>query len=153
MKNFIIGFVIGVVVGISCTLWIQLMQEAAAKYEQSEKVNIVWRQNHFILNPENLYNELKAQGIEYPEIVMAQAILETGHFKSNACVNRNNLFGLRCGDGTYMYFNHWTDCVEAYKCYIQDWKEIPKDYFSYLDSLGYAEDSLYIPKLKQIIKQ
>ena len=30
--------------------------------------------------------------VKYPEIVLAQGILETGHFKSNVCIDNNNIF-------------------------------------------------------------
>lgn len=97
-------------------------------------------------------NELKAQDVQFPEIVAAQALLETGNFKSYSCINRNNLFGLRKKDGTYMSFEHWTECVAAYKKYIQKWKQPPSDYYKYLDNLGYAEDTSYTIKLKQMVK-
>ena len=97
-------------------------------------------------------NELKAQDVQFPEIVAAQALLETGNFKSCACINGNNLFGLRKKDSTYMSFEHWTDCVAAYKKYIQKWKQPPNDYYKYLDDLGYAEDTSYTTKLKQMVK-
>ena len=149
--GYIVGFIIGAVTGIALFFWYKAIEKEANR-RQSDEISVVWRQKHFILTPENLVNELKAQGIEFPEIVLAQAILETGHFKSNACIYKNNLFGLRCADGTYMYFDHWTDCVAAYKFYIQDWEVPPENYYNYLDSLGYAEDTSYIAKLKQIVK-
>ena len=154
MKNiggYIVGLLVGIIIGVVSLLWFKAMDKEAKK-KQSEEISVVWRQNHFILSPENLMNELEAQGVAFPEIVLAQAILETGTFKSNACIYKNNLFGLRCSDGTYMYFDHWTDCVAAYKFYIQDWETPPEDYYNYLDSLGYAEDTSYIAKLKRIVR-
>ena len=151
MKYFIFGLIVGILVGITGTVWHRLIKEEA-EYKQSKQISAVWRQEHFVLSPENLLNELQAQGLEFPEIIVAQAVLETGYFKSHSCKDDNNLFGLRKADGTYMRFDHWTDCVAAYKCFIQDWKECPEDYYDYLNSLGYAEDSLYIPKLKKIVK-
>lgn len=147
--KYISVWIIGVCSGITFYLWIQLMREEAYRRKMDE-VSVVWRQDHFKLNKENLYNELYAQGVEFPEIVLSQAILETGHFKSNACKIKNNLFGLRNSDGTYKDFEHWTDCVAAYKKYIQKYEELPTDYYEYLKNLGYAEDSTYIDKLKQI---
>ena len=144
-------WIIGVCSGITFYLWIQLMREEAYR-RKADEISVVWRQNHFKLNKENLYNELYAQGVEFPEIVLSQAILETGNFKSNACKIKNNLFGLRNSDGTYKDFEHWTDCVAAYKKYIQKYEELPADYYEYLKNLGYSEDSTYIEKLKQIKK-
>ena len=42
----------------------------------------------------NLYQEIIRNGIQHPRIVLAQAILETGWFRSLLCRNRHNLFGL-----------------------------------------------------------
>lgn len=122
--------------------------------EKEDSVSVQWRQNHFLLSEENLYNELVAQGVDFPEIVTAQAILETGHFKSYACLQQNNLFGLRDNKGKYMSFPHWTDAVAAYKKYIQRYNHpVPEDYYAYLQELGYAEDPQYIDKLKQIVNK
>lgn len=122
--------------------------------EKEDSVSVQWRQNHFLLSEENLYNELVAQGVDYPEIVTAQALLETGHFKSYACLQQNNLFGLRDNKGKYMSFPHWTDAVAAYKKYIQRYNHpVPEDYYAYLQELGYAEDPQYIDKLKQIVNK
>lgn len=122
--------------------------------EKEDSVSVQWRQNHFLLSEENLYNELVAQGVDFPEIVTAQALLETGHFKSYACLQQNNLFGLRDNKGKYMSFPHWTDAVAAYKKYIQRYNHpVPEDYYVYLQELGYAEDPQYIDKLKQIVNK
>lgn len=122
--------------------------------EKEDSISVQWRQNHFLLSEENLYNELVAQGVDFPEIVTAQALLETGHFKSYACLQQNNLFGLRDNKGKYMSFPHWTDAVAAYKKYIQRYNHpVPEDYYAYLQELGYAEDPQYIDKLKQIVNK
>lgn len=126
------------------------------EYTESSKIevvpDIVWRCDHFALNEENVYRELLIQKVDFPEIVLAQAILETGNFKSYGCLARNNLFGLRKKDGNYMSFGHWTFSVAAYKMYIQKYSHPPNDYYQYLQDLGYAEDPEYITKLKQIVK-
>lgn len=150
--KYLIGICVGIAIGAVCVLWFQAMERETEKTE-GEVASVKWRQNHFILSEENLYNELVAQGVDFPEIVQAQAILETGHFKSYACLQQNNLFGLRNGDGTYMSFDHWTDAVAAYKKFIQKYDPPPNDYYKYLQDLGYAEDPNYIIKLKQIVSK
>jgi len=68
----------------------------------------------------NLYAEIKRNGILYPDIVLAQAILETGWFRSNACRKKHNLFGLtNPRTGKYYEFDHWTDSVKAYYTKVQ----------------------------------
>lgn len=150
--KFLTGCLTGIVLGVVGVLWQQQINEEVKKRED-EVASVKWRQNHFLLSEENLYNELVAQGIDFPEIVKAQAVLETGHFKSHVCVDKNNLFGLRNKNGTYMSFSHWTFSVAAYKKYIQKYNHSPDDYYKYLDELGYAEDPDYITKLKQIVNK
>ena len=152
-RDIILLLIVGAITGACAVIWWQAIKEEAEKRQNEEVVSVVWRQNHFKLSKENLYAELVAQGVEFPDIVMAQAILETGHFKSHCCLNHNNLFGLRKKDSTYMSFAHWTDAVAAYKKYIQKWDDPPNDYYQFLEKLGYAEDSSYVSKVKEIVRQ
>lgn len=102
------------------------------------------------LNIGNLYQALDKYGIAFPKIVVAQALLETGYFTSNVCLNYNNLFGLRKpSDGTYYRFGNWEESVKAYKDYVQ-YKYRGGDYFRFLDHIGYAEDPNYLYKVKSI---
>lgn len=103
---------------------------------------------------EGLEEALSYYGLEHKDIVYAQAVLETGHFKSNVCLNYNNLFGLydsRSKD--YYKFNHWKDCIIAYKEMIQYKYKDGDDYLNFLKKIGYAKDSEYICKLKELIKK
>lgn len=149
---YIITFFIGMLIGMASIWHYYTVSESLEEEKESEDICVKWRTEHFKLSKENLYSELVAQEIDYPEIVLAQAILETGHFKSYSCKVRNNLFGLKRKDGTYMEFDHWTNSVHAYKKYIQKYTEIPNDYYKYLNDLGYAEDSIYVIRVKEIVK-
>lgn len=103
------------------------------------------------LQDSNVLSEIKRQGIHHPEIVLAQAKLETGNFTSNVCIAYNNLFGLRKPDGSYHRFQYWQQSVKAYKDWVQDKYVPPNDYFDFLDSIGYAEDKSYTDKLREMI--
>ena len=97
----------------------------------------------------NLYKEIIRNGILYPKIVLAQAILETGWFRSSVCRNKHNLFGLtNPRTGRYYEFNHWTESVRAYYTKVQC-KYKGGNYLLWLDEIGYSENSNYI---KTIIK-
>ena len=97
----------------------------------------------------NLYKEIIRNGILYPKIVLAQAILETGWFRSSVCRNKHNLFGLtNPRTGRYYEFNHWTESVRAYYTKVQ-YKYKGGNYLLWLDEIGYSENSNYI---KTIIK-
>ena len=103
---------------------------------------------------EGLYDALLYYDIQHPDIVYAQALLETGYFKSKGCTRDNNLFGLYDSKTRrYCIFNYWTESVEAYKNWIQYRYKPPNDYYEFLRRIHYASDPRYITKLKQIVKK
>ena len=98
-----------------------------------------------------LYDALLYYDIKYPDIVYAQAVLETGWFTSRLCLENNNLFGLY--DSTnecYYKFDNWYESVLAYKNKVQYKYTDGEDYYLFLKNLPYAEDSTYIDKVKSI---
>lgn len=100
----------------------------------------------------NLYKEIISNGIPYPKIVLAQAILETGWFRSSVCRNKQNLFGLtNPRTGKYYEFNHWTESVRAYYTKVQ-YKYKGGNYLLWLDEIGYAEDPNYLVEIISILK-
>lgn len=103
---------------------------------------------------EGLIEALEFYGIHNPDIVYAQAVLETGYFKSIGCIRHNNLFGLYDSKAKrYCRFKHWTESVVAYKEWIQRRYKPPEDYYRFLQRIHYASDPTYILKLKQIVKK
>lgn len=101
------------------------------------------------LNERSVLAELKRQNIPCYEIVLAQSKLETGSYKSLACRNKNNLFGIRKGN-TYKSYNTWKDCITDYKRLFSN-KYKGGDYYEYLRSRNYASDPEYINKLKEMV--
>ena len=103
---------------------------------------------------EGLKEALAYYGIKCPKIVYAQAVLETGHFKSDVCQNKNNLFGLYDSKtGKYYEFNHWSESVIAYKNYIQSKYKSDSSYYRFLKSINYAEDPSYIKKVRKLVNK
>lgn len=101
----------------------------------------------------NLYQEIIRNGIQYPRIVLAQAILETGWFRSPLCRNRHNLFGLtNPRTGKYYEFNHWTESVRAYYTKVQ-YKYTGGNYLLWLHKIGYAEDPRYVREVMKVVSQ
>lgn len=101
----------------------------------------------------NLLAEIKRNGIRHPKIVLAQAILETGWFKSSVCRNKHNLFGLtNPRTGKYYEFNHWTDSVRAYYTKVQ-YRYKGGNYLRWLDKIGYAEEKTYVRAIIRVLKQ
>ena len=102
---------------------------------------------------EGLEEALSYYGLENKDIVYAQAVLETGHFKSKACLEYNNLFGLyNSKEKRYYKFNHWTESVVAYKEWIQKKYQPPNNYYAFLEEINYAEGKSYTRLLKEIVK-
>ena len=100
----------------------------------------------------NLYQEIIRNGIQYPRIVLAQAILETGWFRSPLCRNRHNLFGLtNPKTGKYYDFDYWTESVRAYYTKVQ-YKYKGGNYLLWLRDVGYAEDPMYVREVIHILK-
>lgn len=126
-------------------------RKASLKTELQKKTDDITKsENHLPeLTIPNLYKEIIRNGILYPKIVLAQAILETGWFRSSVCRNKHNLFGLtNPRTGKYYEFNHWTESVRAYYTKVQ-YKYKGGNYLLWLDEIGYSENSNYI---KTIIK-
>lgn len=149
--NILISFVVGVLGAIQVHSYL--------KGDEPPEVKVVHIVNEkqpdfFSKSPqEGLIEALEYYGVKHPQIVYAQAVLETGYFKSDLCLNGNNLFGLyNSKKHKYYTFDHWKDCIIAYKEMIQYKYKDGDDYLSFLKEIGYAEDSEYIYKLKELIK-
>lgn len=90
---------------------------------------------------EQVLSEIKRQGIPHPHIVLAQARLETGNFKSDLCQVNKNLFGMKGGKGTrkrngYAAYRHWRESIKDYKDRISS-RYQGGDYFAFLRRIGY----------------
>ena len=107
---------------------------------------------------------LKDCNLKYPYIVLAQAKLESSRFSSKIFRQNHNMFGMRKArqritaaqseKDTYAFYRDWIDCVYDYGlwqsniiCNVSNEDE----YFAKL-SERYAEDPMYVLKLKKLIK-
>jgi hypothetical protein len=107
-----------------------------------------------------LYNTLRELRVQHPDIVLAQAKLETGNFKSVIFRNNNNLFGMkvctsRPTTNTGMELNHakyksWRDSVLDYAMWQASYgRNLSRnEYLQLLESI-YAEDGAYVHKLQK----
>lgn len=102
-------------------------------------------------------------GVKYPEIVWAQAVWETGSFRSKLFQYNNNMFGMRVARSRYTTavgkqfgyarYLSWQESVIDYK-YFQD-RFIGKirnknDYFRYLDKY-YSGSRRYSKSIKKLL--
>lgn len=86
---------------------------------------------------DRVWQAICAAGIQHPEIVMKQAMLETGNFRAPMLMSRNNLFGFRTQ--AYLRFENWQESVAYYKRW-QDrrYTNRSENYFRFLDRIRYA---------------
>ena len=129
-------------------------RKASLKTELQKKTDYITKSENNLpeLTIPNLYKEIIRNGILYPKIVLAQAILETGWFRSSVCRNKHNLFGLtNPRTGKYYEFNHWTESVRAYYTKVQ-YKYKGGNYLLWLDEIGYAENPMYKKAIYCILK-
>ena len=129
-------------------------RKASLKREQQKKTDDITKSGNNLpeLTIPNLYKEIIRNGILYPKIVLAQAILETGWFRSSVCRNKHNLFGLtNPRTGKYYEFNHWTESVRTYYTKVQ-YKYKGGNYLLWLDKIGYAEDPKYIIAVENVMR-
>lgn len=147
---FILCVVLGVVVRNN------YIDSRIKKYNEKHQIEIEIEHSpapaFFNQSPEEgLVEALDYYEIQYPQIVYAQALLETGHFTSSVCKKYNNLFGLYNSKiRDYYSFEHWSDSVKAYRDCVQYKYKGNTDYYTFLVNLPYAMDPNYINKIKQL---
>lgn len=134
---------IGILLGIVLIDRLQKLSTSQESYLQDKKIDTT-----FVLSKESIFNLCVECDVEYPEIVAAQAVLETGHFTSRVCRENKNIFGFFNGK-RYLEFNSYKECIEFYKSWQQK-KYKGGDYYQFLEELPYASDTNYISKVKQI---
>lgn len=108
-----------------------------------KEINLV-TENSF--SEEKLIKEIESYNFKYPDIILAQAYLESGNFKSNVFLENGNLFGMREAGGRVTTAlgtknNH---------AYYENWRQslIDRSLFeaAYLRNLSRSEYMLYLKR-------
>ncbi len=114
---------------------------------------------------EALVKMIDELNMKHPHIVLAQSILETGHWTSVVFKQNNNLFGMRLAGSrvktaqraelNHAYYNTWQESVYDYaffQCLYLSKLDTEEQYFAALDA-SYAEaGNSYSVTLKKIIE-
>lgn len=120
------------------------------------------KENEF--SKENLIAYIKQLNIKYPNVVLAQARIESGNFKSKLFKESNNLFGMRIAKGrpttaqegrnNYAKYNNWKESVLDYALMQARYYNNCKTESEYLAQIqkNYCEENNYIDLLKQCMK-
>ncbi len=125
-------------------------------WDLARRQDLNWKER---LTPRNVYDFLVRQNIHNAEIVFRQIVQETGHFTSRVCKEYNNLFGMTQSTETvppvayYVRYKNWKESVIRYKEWqmhkFKDGWNL-SDYYTFLNKVRYAKDSLYVAKLRKI---
>ena len=100
---------------------------------------------------ESVMNELLKQEVPFPHIVLAQSMLETGHYTSRLSKTHNNIFGMKKGN-SYRKYDNYIECITDYKKRISS-RYKGGDYYAFLEKIGYAENSEYTTLLKGVVRR
>lgn len=114
--------------------------------------------------PEKFYASINESGIKFPKVVMAQAILESGNFKSELFKQNSNPFGMMrprqrpttsIDKEQYAKYEHWKHSILDYWIWQHSYAKTIKNEEEYLNLLQsiYAEDKNYTKKLKRIMRR
>lgn len=117
-----------------------------------------------IFTPAYLIQAMYDYGIQHPEVVYAQALIESGNFTSWLFKHNHNIFGMKLAifrkttaigeRKNHARFNNWLDAVADYKLW-QDAKFNGRQVSQaeYLKALSkYAADKKYIQKVRKHLR-
>lgn len=145
-----ISVIYGILIWLSALTYRVINQEKPPNIEFELKLNDSEFMKDWDANDSTMLIACEYYGVKHPRIVTAQAILESGNFKSELFRKYNNPFGLYDSKKKdYFKFKHWTDAIVAYISMVE-YKYKGGDYYKFLERLPYAKDKKYIDKVKAI---
>lgn len=140
-------------------------------YKTKSKFNseeIIQMKNDLNISPktiqDSIFTEIFNIRIEHPDIVYAQAVLETGNFQSKLFIEGNNCFGMKVPAQrptlarSILYghasFNTWKESIYDYAIWQSRYcKNLTREQYLNFLSKNYAECSEYVNKLLHIISK
>jgi uncharacterized FlgJ-related protein len=102
--------------------------------------------------------------IRFPKVVLAQAKLETGNYKSHVFQTKKNLFGMKLarsrpttGQGSgagYAHYKSWKESVIDYALLQTSYYRHCRTEQQYMEQLQrtYCENNMYIAHLRELMK-
>jgi hypothetical protein len=160
--DYVLTFLKIALIFFTIFLFLGLSQPTPTEYiTNTENILIVEDLNEF--SEEYLIEEINRLNFKFPHIVLAQSILETGHYGSKIFKENHNLFGMKearvrlnLAKGTqfgHAYYNNWKESLTdyafwystyAYKCKTE------KQLYKLLDK-QYVEATAYVSMLQEIV--
>ena len=137
-------------------------EKGVSSLSNEERMVIIEKIDPFKVDEFKSY--LTELNIKFPDVVYAQARLETNGFKSKIFRENNNLFGMKQSTKRsstnkgeqhgHAYYDTWRESVldfALWQCRYLSNINTKEEYFQYLRA-NYAEDPLYIDKLRKMLK-
>lgn len=134
-------------------------------YNISLDKNVKYTSTLNTFNKNKLANMINRLNIEYPHIVMAQSIVETGHFESTIFHKNNNLFGMKFPNNRlttasgvnlgHAYYTNWQQSVYDYAIFQSRYLyklDTENQYLNYLDK-NYAMKEDYDEIIKRVVNR
>lgn len=95
-------------------------------------------------------------GVKHPNVVWAQARLESGNFGSTTYMKKHNCLGIYDSKRKqYASFKNWQDCIKAYRDRVQyrfkRTDATDEEYLYWLSQIGYSREKTYTSKVRQIM--
>jgi uncharacterized FlgJ-related protein len=138
-------------------------EKGVSSLSNEEKTVIIEKIDPFKVNEFKLY--LTELNVKFPDVVYAQARLETNGFKSKIFKENNNLFGMKTATKRsstnkgeqhgHAYYDNWRESVldfALWQCRYLSTINTREEYLRYLKA-NYAEDPNYINKLNKLLNE
>lgn len=127
-----------------------------------DSVLVNWKNTE--LTKENIIKLAIRLDIDRIDIFFQQIMVESGYLKSNACLKRNNLKGMRFANQRFTYalgekfgyavYESWIYSIADYKIWqLQNPWNRKETYGQYLDKRGYAKSNTYGKRIEFIAKE
>lgn len=148
---------------------LRMSQKACVEEYSTMQVDTLQNREIYIASnpftPSIFKDYLTEVNVKFPEIVYAQAVIESGNFSSSLFLNHNNPFGMKIakqrptlnngGHPIYASYYSWQHSVLDYAYFQSRFMKAYDTQEKYLNRLSqiYAEDPTYIDKLKKVINE
>jgi len=139
--------------------WRGIGEVRVERIGEEERIIILKEDGKF--SKEKLVDEITRMNFRFPHIVLAQAEVESGHFKSPIFKENHNMFGMRearvranLARGTrrnHAFYDTWKESLYDYGLYYSRYLSSLKteeEYFQYINEV-YAEDPNYGKVIKE----
>lgn len=162
--NYAITFLKIALIYLTLFLFLGLTNAPSKKEYITNTENILIIDDKLEFSEEILISDIQKLNFKFPHIVLAQSILETGHYKSKIFQENNNLFGMKearirlnLAKGTqfgHAYYDNWKESLTDYALWYSTYAykcKTEKQLYKLLDR-QYAEADAYVSSLQHIIK-